>query len=757
MRKKELSVIVPVRNEEGNIYSLTKRIAQALDGEGITYEILYVDDHSTDNTRSQIASLSNTYPIKLVDYEGKPGKAYALMHGFTQATYSTIAMIDGDLQYPPEALPGMLEKLVNKKADIVVANRIEANTPLVRRVVSRGFHLFFTRFLHKIDCDTQSGLKVFRKEILSRFSLNPAPWAFDLEFLIKAQNAGYKIDTVNIVFEKRQSGNSKLRVMNGSYQIGKSALALWIKPHEIVPFTPKMAKKEGEGFHYKGQKFVHHTTLDVSESALHRVTPKQVIFLLCIALALIIDLIINWHATIVLLIAVLTALYFIDLLFNLFLIYRSFSKTPEVQITDEEIEKVQESAWPSYTIFCPLYKESNVLPQFVTAMSQLEYPKDKLQVMLLLEEDDAETIKAAQDCNLPQYFDIVIVPHSQPKTKPKACNYGLTKARGEYVVIYDAEDIPDPKQLKKAVIAFEKSGPKVKCVQAKLNFYNTHQNILTRVFTAEYSLWFDLVLTGLQSINAPIPLGGTSNHFKTQDLRSLQGWDAFNVTEDCDLGMRIAKKGFQTCIVDSVTLEEANSNIFNWFRQRTRWIKGYIQTYLVHMRRPGEFMRDFKTPLFPAFQLIVGGKVMSMFINPLMWMITISYFAFRPFIGKFIESFYPTPVLYMAVFSLIFGNFLYLYYYMIGCAKRGDDDLVKYVFFVPVYWLGMSISAFRAASEMLYKPHFWAKTVHGLHLNNEKSKDQAEMLIGRGLVDEGISNAHITVSAVYADIGDIHH
>src|SRR5581483_11735953 len=160
--------------------------------------------------------------------------------------------------------------------------------------------------------------------------------------------------------------------------------------------------------------------------------------------------------------------------------------------------------------------------------------------------------------NLPNYFKIIVVPDSSPKTKPKACNYGLQFATGEYSVIYDAEDVPDPLQLKKAIVAFAKSAKNVICIQAKLNFYNPHQNILTRVFTAEYSLWFDLVLTGLQSIEAPIPLGGTSNHFKTQILKKIKGWDAFNVTEDCDLGLRLFKNGFSTAIMDSTTLEEAN-------------------------------------------------------------------------------------------------------------------------------------------------------------------------------------------------------
>jgi len=495
------------------------------------------------------------------------------------------------------------------------------------------------------------------------------------------------------------------------------SISSFISP-KIVHFAPDEIKRFGHGFHHKGRTYVHHSGLHPHESAFFRLTLPQKIILLGLIIISCFTLIIDWHTTLVILLAALTVIYFSDLLFNLFLIYRNFSKAPEIHITDEEIKMVPDNLWPTYSIICPLYKEWKVLSQFITAMDNLEYPKDKLQVMLLLEQDDVITIDYVKKYRLPSYFQVVIVPNSLPKTKPKACNYGLLYAKGEYVVIYDAEDIPDKKQLKKAILAFNKAPPSTLCVQAKLNFYNPHQNLLTRAFTAEYSLWFDLVLTGLQSINAPIPLGGTSNHFLTADIQRLKGWDAFNVTEDCDLGIRLVKNGYSTAIIDSTTLEEANSDLINWFRQRSRWIKGYIQTYLVHMRKPGQFIKRWRDPHVITFQLIVGGKIMSMFINPTMWAITILYFTMRSTYGVFIESFFPTPVLYMGVFSLIFGNFLYLYYYMIGCAKREHNDLIKYAFLVPFYWLAMSIAAWIAVYELIFRPHFWQKTNHGLHLAN---------------------------------------
>lgn len=477
------------------------------------------------------------------------------------------------------------------------------------------------------------------------------------------------------------------------------------------------------GFYHKGSKYIHYSNLPLKESAFHRFSSAQKIVLILLLIIIIIGLIINWKTTLVILISFLTFIYFADILFNLFLIIKGFRNPPEVNITDKEISDLDEQSLPKYTILCPLYREWSVLPQFMKAISDLDYPKDRIQVLLLLEEDDEKTIAEVRQMFIPTYFEILIVPESMPKTKPKASNYGLTRATGDMVVIYDAEDVPDPLQLKKSVAAFRRLPGKVKCIQAKLNFYNPHQNILTRVFTAEYSLWFDLVLTGLQSIKAPIPLGGTSNHFRKKDLISLKGWDSFNVTEDCDLGMRIAKRGYTTAIINSVTLEEANSSPLNWFRQRTRWVKGYIQTYLVHMRRPDHFVKHWRDPHVITFQLVVGGKVMSLLINPIMWILTICYFAFRPQIGTQIESFFPAPILYMGVFSLIFGNFLYMYYYMIGCAKREQYDLIKYVFLVPIYWLAMSLAAFVSWFKLITAPHHWSKTKHGLHLDRSLNYD----------------------------------
>lgn len=709
----KISVVIPTFNEEENINELIIRLINTFTFHKITYELIFIDDHSTDQTVFKIDPYTFKYPIKYFAKVGVKGKAQSLIEGFKYAKYNLVAMIDADLQYPPEAIPRMIDEM-KRGSGVIVANRIRNNTNILRTVTSKGFMYLFGKKLHNLDFDVQSGLKVFKREILERLTLSPTQWTFDLEFLIKSRYAGYIIGSVDIDFKEREHGSSKVNMLQTIYEIGSSAIKLKFAAPQIIPFSRLNKRQEGPGFHFLGNKYNPHSELEMKDIALLRLTLTQETIITIIILSIFLALLINWHTTLTLIIAFLTFIYFVDLIFNFYLIIRTFSKDSEIKISTLEINK--KKIWPTYSILCPLYKEWEVLPQFIEGINKLKYPKSKLQVLLILEEDDTHTFEKALTFKLPKFFKIVIVPHSIPKTKPKACNYALTKATGEYCVIYDAEDIPSPDQLKKAVLAFNKSDTNIFCIQAKLNFYNPNQNLITKLFTSEYSLWFDLILTGLQSMGAPIPLGGTSNHFRTKGLKAIRGWDAFNVTEDCDLGIRLFKKGFKTAIIDSTTYEEANSSPINWFRQRTRWIKGYIQTFFVHNRNLYKAVSGYGGFKFLLFLVIVGGKISSVFINPLLWIITISYFLFRPIIGPYIEMFYPTPILYMGTFSLVIGNFIYFYSYMMGCCKREYYHLIKYSFLVPFYWLAMSIAAIKSAYELVTNPHYWSKTIHGFHL-----------------------------------------
>ena len=714
-----IDIIIPVSNEANNILPLMKRLDKALHGnkKRISYTAIFIIDPSTDDTLGIIKKAAEEYPIKFYEKVGKPGKGYSLLEGFSYTTQPYIAMIDGDLQYPPEALPQMIKVLKKDTVTgIVVANRKKTHKNKIRAHGSKLARLIVGKMLFGYECDVQSGLKVFRKEIAKSIDAKKVgKWTLDLQLLHIAEHLGYKTASVPIKFASRAYGQSKVSFFVTAVEILTHAITLKLtKPVYRIPSSHQNGR--GAGVAYNRKQFITHSLLDLRLSALRTFSAHQGILILLTIPIVIYYAFLNITGTLIVLMGVITVMYFSDFIVNLFFIMRHLHTSPEISFSDEEVQNMDDTKLPLYTILCPLYKEAGVIPQFTQAMNSLLWPKDKLEVLFLLEEDDLATIGAMKQMNLPEHFKMVIVPHSLPKTKPKACNYGLAIAKGKYTVIYDAEDVPEPTQLKKAYLAFKNLPQKVACVQAKLNFYNKNYNILTRLFTAEYSLWFDVVLPGMQTLDTNIPLGGTSNHFKTQALRDMHGWDAFNVAEDCDLGARLFKKGFRTAILDSVTKEEATSVSKSWIRQRSRWIKGYMQTYLVHMRRPLDFLRNHGLGHVLLFQLSIGGKPLTMLINPILWVITISYFSLYAYVGEAIESIFPSVIFYMAVLSLIFGNFLAVYYYMIGCAKREQWSLIKFVFLVPLYWILLSIASYMALWQLIFKPHFWEKTTHGAHL-----------------------------------------
>jgi cellulose synthase/poly-beta-1,6-N-acetylglucosamine synthase-like glycosyltransferase len=410
------------------------------------------------------------------------------------------------------------------------------------------------------------------------------------------------------------------------------------------------------------------------------------------------------------LIGVCSIFYLATSLYKFQLTYNALGHQYEIDVTPEEVAALDERDLPVYTILVPLYREANILSKLTKGIEGLDYPKTKLDVRLLCEEDDDETVPAIIAMNLPPHFKLVVVPDAQPKTKPKACNYGLLQADGKYVVIFDAEDQPDPDQLKKVVCAFANADPRVTCIQAKLNYFNANQNLLTRWFTTEYSMWFDLLLPGLDASGVPIPLGGTSNHFITDRLVELAAWDPFNVTEDADLGIRLHKAGYKTAMVDSTTLEEANSDLNNWIRQRSRWIKGYVQTYLVHMRHPMRMLNQIGLKSFLSFQLVIGGTFIFL-LNPIFWALTTLFFFTE---AGFIQQLFPSFVFYAAAFQLFIGNFVFMYLNVAGSVQRGYFDLAKYALLSPLYWGLMSIAAWKGFLQLFYAPFYWEKTVHGL-------------------------------------------
>lgn len=654
--------------------------------------------------RSQLSSILHPFRItyKLIKIDS-PHQA------FSRASAQYVALLDG--RYSVELLPQMYNLALTH--GLVVANRPQFHNSLLRRIINR--------LVFQTELDLHSGLKLFPRHFLSHLS-SPS---FDFPLLQVTRDLGFTPASVDLV------QSSSPRSLRPSFFSRLFQFLSWrLGPDHIYSQAPADDSSPlGQGVIYRRRYFTTHTRLPRHLSAVTTFTRPQAVFLIAICGLILYGLSIQALLTAQIFIGFLSLVYFADVLFSLFLIGKSLQFPPEISVSDHELSALDPKQLPLYTILCPLYREAHVLPQFIEAISRLDWPTDKLEVILLLEEDDPNSLQAAQAMSLSSHFRILVVPHSLPKTKPKACNFGLAHAQGSFVVVYDAEDRPDPDQLKKAYLAFLRSSPQTACLQAKLNYYNPHHNLLTRLFTAEYSLWFDVVLPALQSINTTIPLGGTSNHFKTAVLKNLHGWDAFNVTEDCDLGTRLFHSGYKTAIIDSVTWEEANTQFGNWLRQRSRWIKGYLQTFLVHNRNPWRLLtRNGWHGLI--FQLTVGGKIAFMLINPILWASTIGYFAFYRYLGPTIESLYPPLIFYLAGFSFVIGNFLYLYSYMIGCAKRGRWELIKYVYLIPFYWLLISLAAVKAVFQLIVRPHYWEKTHHSLHLLEFPPSVRRQLLSG---------------------------
>src|SRR5579862_5040680 len=366
---------------------------------------------------------------------------------------------------------------------------------------------------------------------------------------------------------------------------------------------------------------------------------------------------------------------------------------------------------PVFTVLVPMFREAVMLPHLAEALRNLDYPLGKLDIKIVLEADDRETTEAARSLGLEGVFEIIIVPRSQPQTKPKACNFALRFARGEYLVIYDAEDRPEPDQLRKVVATFRRSPPNTACLQCRLNYYNANENWLTRMFTLDYALWFDQVLPGLERLNMPIPLGGTSNHFRVDVLRELHAWDPFNVTEDADLGIRIGQKGYRVGVVDSTTYEEASCRTGQWLRQRSRWIKGYMQTLLVHTRRPLHLMYSAGPLGFFGFVFFIGGTVIAGLLNPVFWLF---YAIWLLASAANIDVIFPQSLLLLCLFNLLAGNGAFTYLIMLAPIRRGWLDLIPFSFTLFGYWVLISLAAYRALWQLVRQPFFWEKTPHGL-------------------------------------------
>lgn len=357
--------------------------------------------------------------------------------------------------------------------------------------------------------------------------------------------------------------------------------------------------------------------------------------------------------------------------------------------------------WPTMTVIFPLKGEDAVIYDTIKAIKNLDYDKALMQVLVVVERTDLLTLETLSKINLPDYFELITIPSMPPFTKGRALLHAIDRVKGRYLTIFDAESRPEAAQMKKAAFYLMNSKEEV-CCQAKIRISNKSQNWITRNFATEYFEWFEFHLNKLSDKNLPFGLGGNSFYISTECLRKAGAWDAYNVTEDVDLSVRLIKQGVKLKILDSYTDESCPDSSTNWINQRTRWNKGLFITQLVHLKK-SFFNPHFSTRGWFSFWL-------RMFCGTLL-----------PFYNIYITLYIATSFRnsYNSLFSkILWGLFavnllLSLYVNHINYKKLGIRQSIVVSFLDVVKYLILNIFAgFTAFWEYFRAPMKWNKTVH---------------------------------------------
>ncbi len=367
---------------------------------------------------------------------------------------------------------------------------------------------------------------------------------------------------------------------------------------------------------------------------------------------------------------------------------------------------------PVISLLVPLHREERVLPALMKHLGALNYPREFLDLKLLVEENDSMTLNAIARLDFTDKVDVIRVPENTLKTKPRAMNYGLNFCKGDIVGILDAEDRPEPDQLLLVIEYLHYAPATVACVQGSLDFYNPKKNWLSRCFTLEYAIWFRVLMAGMRRLKLPVPLGGTTVYFRRKHLEQVGGWDAHNVTEDADLGMRLARFGYSCEILPSTTWEEANCRPLAWVRQRSRWLKGFMMTWLTHMRRPRQLAKDLGWSGFMTFQAIFLGGVTAYLSIPILWGLWVSFYFYdiKQILGG------SEMMWQMAFWSMISGQIVMLSISLTAALSGGKRHLIPWIITLPFYWPLGALATFKALAELVFAPFYWDKTEHG-HLD----------------------------------------
>lgn len=383
--------------------------------------------------------------------------------------------------------------------------------------------------------------------------------------------------------------------------------------------------------------------------------------------------------------------------------------------TEPAVRPTEMFRLPMVSIMVPLFKEREVAGHLIRRLKRLNYPKELLDICLVIEEDDTTTCDTLDHTILPRWVRIIKVPKGSVRTKPRAMNFALDFCRGSIIGVYDAEDAPHPDQIHHIVRRFHERGPQVACLQGLLDFYNPRTNWLSRCFTVEYSTWFRVFLPGLERLGFAVPLGGTTLFFRRLALEKLGGWDAHNVTEDADLGIRLARHGYRTEIVHTATEEEANCRFVPWVKQRSRWLKGFAITWAVHMRSPLKLLKELGFKKFLGVQILFVGTLSQFLLAPLLW----TFWLIPLGVGHPLQNVVGAGTLLTLGIVFLLSELVTIVVGMFAVSDKKHRFLVPWVPTMHFYFPMGTLAAYKAIYELLTQPFYWDKTTHGVFERTE--------------------------------------
>jgi cellulose synthase/poly-beta-1,6-N-acetylglucosamine synthase-like glycosyltransferase len=707
--EKLVSVIIPCSNDRRWILACFDRVAKAFEGTDYRYELIVVDDRSHDGTLDVLRSAAGTYPLRIIEKRGPAGRSMSIKEGLDVAVGRFVVLLDPDVVFPTDGFQEMLQALSSN--DVVVANR-----PKHPFILRRLYRWVCGRALLRTDADIRSGLKMFRRSLLSSLRFNPlfdGRIGFDIFLLYhaKSRHVSTKIVVMKYVRPLFHHGvwtsvTSRIDLVVGVMKIVAARTSRALFPF-LYPPQPQ------EYFEAGFTNVNDYLFLAPKQSAKGHITRETislslVVFLICSS-GLYVTSFISGFSVLVIGATLISFVYVAFMTFKLVMLFISVHCN-KPRSTQHELDALSPNDCPMISILIPLYKEGDIIPQIFRYLLDFDYPVEKLDVIFIFESTDKETADAFLAMNPPAHFKALLSPDVQPKTKPKAMNVAFKESQGSIVVIFDAEVLPERDQLKKAVLLFKKY-PDAMYLHSKMDVYNSSASWISLLYTSEFCYFYNFFLPGIVECNYPLPISGHSTYFRREVIEHVGAWDPYNVAEDCDIGIRIFRKGYRSgMMLDSYTWEQSTTTIPTWVRQRTRWIQGFIQTSIVQLRYPLLLKRQLHSWWnFVVFLILVPGNVLLNILNIFQWsMFALWHFTHAPFL----QDAYIGFTLYLATVCFFFGNFLFTFFGMYALYERKHYSAVPWSLLMVVYWIMLGIATIRSTLHFFLHPHKWDKTKH---------------------------------------------